>query len=580
MGVVYITYDTEHKYPVVLKTFKEHFRQSSDFRRRFATEAHVWIRLGRHPNIVTAISTLDYAGQLFIVLEYVPGSNLSQWIGTKRLNLTRSLHFAAQLTRGMEYAHRRLGLVHRDIKPHNILITEDNTLKITDFGLARALAPDMPRVDSPLESAETPDTQRMPPGFAPSALVGSQPWMAPEQWEGRNIDTRADIYSFGLVVYQMLTGKHPYDGQAGSWKDRHLKAAANPITGRALPREVVDLVRKCLARTPDDRYDNFSGLLDDVSALYRRVTGRDLGSEIHEGDTSVAQLTNWAAGLIDLERYEEAVNYCDRALDLDRSDAMVWTNKAVALGRWGKYDEEMSCYERALSIAPALGLAWSNKGYALRERKEYQAALKCLDKAVKFDPDYPMAWSNRAQVLLDLGELEEAQDCCDRALELYPHLEHAWINRGLSLLYRGRFADALESFLKAIEINDENEAAWYDAGLARFCTGRMKEALMCFGRAMELKPAYLEPVVWTAQTHMALGAWDKAIEFYDYALRLKPGDPQALQWRKTAGDLQREGGRDASISKLKIHMGRVVVELRPNESTERRRSHSQDSKGR
>jgi serine/threonine protein kinase len=216
MGIVYACYDHEHKTPCVLKTFQERYSLSEQSQKLFEREALVWIELGRYPYIVRAYWVEKIEGRLFIVLEYVApdtaGRNtLTHFLGN--LSFAETLKIGIQFCFGMEYAYSKGIKVHRDIKPDNIMITQDKTVKITDFGLAK------PFIESEISKSEG---EYRGFGIYPSMtgkVVGTLPYMAPEQFDGY-ADIRSDIYAFGIVLYQMANGgKLPFVSKSRSMEE-------------------------------------------------------------------------------------------------------------------------------------------------------------------------------------------------------------------------------------------------------------------------------------------------------------------------------------------------------------------------
>ncbi|HEY2923152.1 MAG TPA: serine/threonine-protein kinase [Candidatus Binatia bacterium] len=215
MGIVYVVYDHEHRIPYAVKTFcDDDAGDNSDRIADFTEEALTWINLDVHENVTRAEFVETILGKPFLFLEFVSGGDLSRWIGTPRLteDLPQVLRFAIQFCDGMKHAAAKGIEVHRDIKPRNCLITEDNTLKVTDFGLAKAF-----------QTAKAPVTnKRAPsPNAADSSVdrtasgtgAGTCTHMAPEQFDDvARVDARADVYSFGVLLFQMITGKLPFPG--------------------------------------------------------------------------------------------------------------------------------------------------------------------------------------------------------------------------------------------------------------------------------------------------------------------------------------------------------------------------------
>ena len=200
MGEVYLAEDTKLKRQVSLKFLSKDLTQNEERKQRFIQEARAAAGI-EHPHIA-AIHDIDEAeGRTFIAMEYVRGESLRETINAGKLNLRRSLELGFQIADGLAKAHER-GVVHRDIKPENVLVSEDGYAKIIDFGLAKLLEP----LVQPEGSEETATKLRTKEGL----VMGTVSYMSPEQARGQTIDARSDIFSFGVLFYEMLSGKAPF----------------------------------------------------------------------------------------------------------------------------------------------------------------------------------------------------------------------------------------------------------------------------------------------------------------------------------------------------------------------------------
>jgi serine/threonine protein kinase/Tfp pilus assembly protein PilF len=249
MGEVYKARDTRLRRVVALKILPGNTVVDADRRRRFLVEAQAASQLN-HPNIVTIHDISEEDGVLFIAMEYVVGATLAQAIASRTLPLKTAQKYANEIADGLAAAHVA-GIVHRDLKPTNIMITEDGRAKLLDFGLAKF-------VDAGQSPEETKtDTQLTQSG----EIVGTASYMSPEQAEGRELDTRSDIFSFGLVLYEMLSGQRAFAG--GSWistlaailheEPRPLRAVNAEIS-----RAFEELVGRCLQKNPADRFQSMA----------------------------------------------------------------------------------------------------------------------------------------------------------------------------------------------------------------------------------------------------------------------------------------------------------------------------------
>ena len=256
MGVVYAAYDARHGRSVALKLIAPHIARDDEFASRFMREARIAVTL-EHPNVVPVYETGDDDGALFIAMRLVDGADLSTVVHEHgALPLPRVLRIARQIGSALDAAHAH-GLVHRDIKPGNVLLTgtdEDEHVYLTDFGLAR-------------ESAS--DEQLTGTG----EWIGTADYIAPEQIAGGLVSARTDIYSLGCVLYELLTGRVPYDGIVVHKLYSHSREPL-PSIGQALgarSRHADEVLARATAKDPADRYPSASDL---CRALAAATTGR------------------------------------------------------------------------------------------------------------------------------------------------------------------------------------------------------------------------------------------------------------------------------------------------------------------
>ena len=247
MGEVYKARDTRLDRTVAIKVLPEHIAKREDLRARFEREAHAVASLN-HPHICTLhdIGTQDGVG--YMVMEYMEGETLAARIEKGALPLNQALKFATQIADALDRAHRA-GVTHRDVKPANIILTRDG-VKLLDFGLAKS--PSKPGPDETLTTEGT--------------VLGTPQYMAPEQFEGKEADARADIWAFGAVLYEMLSGQKAFQGRNySSLMGAVLSADPPPMPVRPFtPAWLERLVRRCLATDPEDRWQSMRDVVLDL----------------------------------------------------------------------------------------------------------------------------------------------------------------------------------------------------------------------------------------------------------------------------------------------------------------------------
>ena len=202
MGEVYRARDTRLHRTVAIKLLPSERLADADRKLRFLQEARAASALS-HPNIVTLYDIASDNGREYLVLEYVPGKTLAQLIAPKGLPIEDALHFATQIAGGLAAAHTA-GIVHRDIKPANLIVTAEGQVKILDFGLAKLQTPRSP-TGAAMAAPESAHT-------GPGVVMGTPAYMSPEQAAGREADHRTDIFSLGVVLYELLSGVRPFRG--------------------------------------------------------------------------------------------------------------------------------------------------------------------------------------------------------------------------------------------------------------------------------------------------------------------------------------------------------------------------------
>jgi len=263
MGEVYRARDTRLDRTVVLKVLPSEVSTDGALRSRFEREARAISALA-HPHICTLFDVGEEDGRTFLVMEHLEGQTLLERLRKGPLPLAQAVAIATQVAEALSAAHKQ-GIVHRDLKPGNVMLTKTGA-KLLDFGLASLVAHgERPAVDS-LTAAPTASA----PLTGRGTILGTLPYMAPEQLEGKPADARTDLWALGLLIYEMLTGRRAFEGQSqvsliGAILEREPEPLGRlqPLTPPSLER----LVRRCLAKSPDDRWDTAHDVADELRWL-------------------------------------------------------------------------------------------------------------------------------------------------------------------------------------------------------------------------------------------------------------------------------------------------------------------------
>ena len=493
MGIIYFVEHLKWGIKLVVKSPLKEFL-SGENKNRFIREAETWVDLGKHPGIATAFYVREIDGIPGIFIEYADGGSLTSWMKQKNRDLPEILDIAIQFCDGISYAHSR-GLVHRDIKPDNVLLMKDGTVKITDFGLVKSKK----KLKIPLEEGGRPDE------IAPEewktmtgrGAMGTPPYMPPEQWtEAEKVDKRADIYSFGVMLYEMVCRRRPFIQDPAN---AHPPLIAYQIMHRFnpppapenfcknLPEDFKKLMLQCLEKKAEDRPENFEEILDRLLILYREITGKDYErEEPKEGELKAEDLNNRALSYMDLGRKKDAVKCLKEAIKLDplsipaninfilislEEEKIDYENllkrfKSVREGNnknpypyyyeaifeleYGNPKRSLSLISKALELDNSVSPFWNIKGVILSSLKNYNDALSAFSMAIKIEknPDYI---KNYAASLYMAGKYTRSYNEFSKLLNDYPKDNELKIDFAICLTSKERHEKSIEIFEKTLK---------------------------------------------------------------------------------------------------------------------------------
>lgn len=469
-GIVYLVYlhDLTGSHPFyALKTFKDEYLSENTVKDRFRKEAQLWIDIGSHPYLVRAFFIDIVSGRLFVGSEYIApekqgGPNsLDAYLKLTSIDLAQSLRWAVQFCHGMEHAYSKGISAHRDIKPSNIMIDNNMTVKITDFGLAGIY-------ESSVPMPEQKGNVDMPLNTVIGTSIGTPEYMPPEQFTDFSAcDERSDIYSFGVVLYQMASGgKLPFSAENTEYRWMALKHLHYEKTVPKLYSPLFPIIQKCLEKESPHRYQSFDVLRADLAAMLKRQTG-EMVKIPHAEEEASWEWNNKGMSLINLSKYEQAITCFNKAINIDSKNSGAWDNKGNALRFMDRQEEAIGCYDNAIKIDPSNARAWINKGASLCTLGQLDDSLRCIHQALDIKPiNMRLASMSVAIVASSVIKFKPAEinSICQKIIShnLKPYDVDGLLNLGLCYLQIEDVDSALGLFLEAEKLAEQDSGIWFE----------------------------------------------------------------------------------------------------------------------
>jgi len=564
MGVVWKALDTRLDREVAIKLLPAEFADDPASLERLQREART-IAVLNHPNIVTVHSVEEAGGVHFLTMELVGGRTLREMIPAGGLPLDQLFAIALPIARALSAAHAR-GVVHRDLKPVNVMVTPDGGVKVLDFGLARTLAP---------ASADTTSDWASRAPTAEDVLAGTLHYMSPEQLRGQPADPRADVFAFGILLYQMATGRRPFEGEtlpalaAAILTD----AALPPSRVRPeLPRRLDEIVARCLEKDRELRLqsaDALCALLDEVQHEAIGAAGPAVPSiaVLPFADLSEARDQDWFCEglaeeiLLALARVEH-LRVASRASSFQFKGLRLGSREmGRRLGVRHLLDGSVRKSGERLRVAAELDdveagfCLWSQRYdrevkdvFAVQDEiaLDVAAALRVtLDEATRAAQRRATTTNVEAYEFYLRGRtafasysrrgVQQARQMFARAVEIDPSyaLAHAGLADCSAYLFMHVIARdemrvaALESAKRAVALGPELAQAHVSLGLALSLDGVHEAARLEFETALELDPRSFEAHYYFARGAFMRKEPERALELYERACELRPEDYQS-----------------------------------------------------
>jgi adenylate cyclase len=546
MGEVYRARDSKLGRDVALKVLPPEMATDPARLKRFQREARAVAALN-HPHIVTIHSVDEVEGRHFLTMELVEGVALGELIPREGLPLDKLLELAISLTDALAAAHEK-GIVHRDLKPANIMVDNRGRVKILDFGLAKMGG--MPEgSDHPGSWQRAPVNMRLETQTQVGAVMGTLPYMSPEQVQGRSVGPRSDLFSLGAVLYEMTVGQPPFPGDGSTTLiSSILEMSPHPITQlRAdVPLGLENILEKCLAKDPHDRYASARDLLDAIQGLRHKIT---FSQQPHEADSSVQHsvaVLPFANMSTDTESEFFADGITEEIINaLAQIGQLRVASRSSAFSFKGKHIDLRIISER-LNVRSVLTGSVRRVGKRLRITAQLQDVTGQLwserydrnaEDVFAIQDEIARSIVERLKITLEGDRLQSLVKAGTKNLEAYQ-----LYLKGRALLYRrgGATAHAAQCFDRAVRFDPNYAQAW--AGLADSCTviGYLGFAhpQVCMPNGMEAarRSVALDPSLAEAHNALAMacleGAWDKVEAEREFlrALELNPKYLQARDW--------------------------------------------------
>ncbi len=485
----------------------------------FKREAHMLAGL-KHPNLPSIYDYFNEAGRWYLVMDFIEGETLEEHLNKEKegsLPCEEVLQIGIQLCTVLGYLHNRQPpIIFRDLKPANVMLTTEGHLYLIDFGIARHFKPGQMR-----------DT----------IAFGSPGYAAPEQYGKTQTTSRADIYSLGATLHQMLTGDNP--------SDTPFHFATLQLRGQPTPPGLETLIMQMVDLDESKRPDGMDIIKQKLQSIAITQTAKQinfpqpgvpvqsvqpsdplpLAQTSTSGVSQKSEKQYWLDRGNDLykaKRFLDAVYACEQAQRHDPDDASIYNLKGDVLIDLKRYQEALTAFERAIQLDPNSATAYKNKGHTLIYLKRYEEALATLEQALQLDPNLATVYRGKGITLIHLKRYEEALAAYEHSLQLDPNNAVALANKGSIFFTFKRYGEALATLEQALQLDPSNVEIYNNKVITLYELKRYEEALAVCEQALQLDPNLAITYSNKGNILVMLKHYDAALASFEQALQLDP----------------------------------------------------------
>jgi serine/threonine protein kinase len=490
MGEVYLARDSRLDRNVALKILPGELAADPERMQRFGREAKAASALN-HPNVATIYDVGESDGIRFIVMEHVEGETIAARIG-RPMGPSEVVDIAVQAADALDVAHAK-GITHRDVKPANLMLTHRGVVKVLDFGVAKV---------NRSEEVRPNGDWTVEPVTAVGSVVGSGPYMSPEQVVGSDVDPRSDVFSLGVVIYQMATGQLPFSGSTrAELTDHILHAAPEPMMrlNPDLPPELERVTLKCLEKRRDDRYQSARELLTDLWPLKRQLDAISAGAVPDAVRFELLRRAGSHRGAALKPAVADDASIADAPRPSEASELVARGWAHLRSGSVFEVPDAVSAFQAATVLDPTFSAAWAGLAHAKVASagnrnvlvEAYGEARAAALRALALDTESADAHAALGEVMF-MAEWDwiAAERSFQRALALDPNHAHAYLRYGDLMEALGDLERGFQLKLKGLECDSTSVLAHLLVSVSCWNQRRYDDMIVFANKALDRDPQH------------------------------------------------------------------------------------------